>query len=373
MVNLKNCDIKRFEEIVSQKKVIIFGAGRFLEKIMKRSPIIEEKIELIIDNNCAGKELKFKNKEIIVNNIDIVKHIHLNNVLLLISSAKYYSEMIDQLDKLSYFNNIDCYVWIFMVYCIPKSKNFFKSTVYQKYKTEGKKIPTIIHTFWFSGDKKPKLQEECLNSWKRICPNYNIVEWNMSNYDVHKHPFMEQAYRMKKWAFISDYARLDVLYKYGGFYFDLDVEIIQNITPLEYLNSFFAFDCNGVIDLGSGVGVKKENYIIKKLLDSYNNCNFILNENMIDDRPQPIRLAKKFEEIGLKLNGQLQQVQDTIFFPTDYFSPIDFLFYENQKNSNTISIHHYDDGWFNTNQESEKIKRRKEARSYLTRINKNGV
>lgn len=77
-------------------------------------------------------------------------------------------------------------------------------------------IPKVIHYCWFGGNPKPEIVEKCIASWRKFCPDWEIIEWNESNYDVEKTPFVKEAYKAKKWAFVSDFARLDVVYAAGG-------------------------------------------------------------------------------------------------------------------------------------------------------------
>ena len=79
-------------------------------------------------------------------------------------------------------------------------------------------IPKVIHYCWFGGNEMSALEKKCIESWKMQCPDYEIIRWDETNYDVTKNLYMQQAYAAKKWAFVSDYARLDILYQHGGFY-----------------------------------------------------------------------------------------------------------------------------------------------------------
>ena len=90
-----------------------------------------------------------------------------------------------------------------------------------------KPIPKIIHYCWFGGKPLNKLGEKCLKSWKKFFPDYEIIEWNESNFDVNCCQYVKEAYEAKKWAFVSDYARFKILYEQGGIYFDTDVEVIR--------------------------------------------------------------------------------------------------------------------------------------------------
>ena len=89
-------------------------------------------------------------------------------------------------------------------------------------------IPKQISYCWFGHNPLPKKVEKCIESWKKHCPDYEIIRWDESNYDVTKNQYIREAYEAKKWAFVSDYARLDVIYQYGGIYLDMDVELIKD-------------------------------------------------------------------------------------------------------------------------------------------------
>lgn len=93
-------------------------------------------------------------------------------------------------------------------------------------------IPKVIHYCWFGKNKKSKLIIKCIKSWKRICPEYKIIEWNESNYNIDCNDYVREAYKSQKWAYVADYARFDILNQYGGVYLDTDVELIRSLDPL---------------------------------------------------------------------------------------------------------------------------------------------
>ena len=99
-------------------------------------------------------------------------------------------------------------------------------------------IPKVIHYCWFGGNSLPEEAKRCIESWKKYCPDYKIIEWNENNYDVNSNEYMKAAYKEKKWAFVSDYARIDVVYKYGGIYMDTDVELVKELDS--FLNDRIA-------------------------------------------------------------------------------------------------------------------------------------
>ncbi len=130
-------------------------------------------------------------------------------------------------------------------------------------------IPHKIHYFWFGSGEKSKEVIKCIDSWKKNCPDFEIIEWNETNYDIHKHPFMEKAYEEKKWAFVSDYARLDILYNIGGIYLDTDVEVIKDLAPLCSNEAYMGFESPELVNDGHGFGCSPGMEIFKEMLDVY--------------------------------------------------------------------------------------------------------
>lgn len=138
-------------------------------------------------------------------------------------------------------------------------------------------IPKVIHYCWFGGNPKPEIVEKCIASWRKFCPDWEIIEWNESNYDVEKIPFVKEAYKAKKWAFVSDFARLDVVYAAGGIYHDTDVELYAE--PLGWLdcNATFFFETGRNINTGMGFSAEKGSRVLYLMMDEYKNEHFIAN------------------------------------------------------------------------------------------------
>ena len=123
-------------------------------------------------------------------------------------------------------------------------------------------IPKIIHYCWVGGSPKPQSVLYCIESWKRNCPDYEIREWNETNYDFTKNKYMQQAYEAQKWGFVPDYARLDIIYEYGGIYLDTDVEMVRNFDELLSRSSFFGFEDTGEgsFFVACGLGFGAQNF-----------------------------------------------------------------------------------------------------------------
>lgn len=155
-------------------------------------------------------------------------------------------------------------------------------------------IPKIIHYCWFGGNPKPEIIEKCIASWKEHCPDWEIREWNESNYDVNAHPYTKEAYEAKKWAFVSDLARLEIVYNCGGVYMDTDVELRSGLVHLLENDAFYVFESDININSGQGFGCIAGHYSLKAMIDIYRDIHF-LNNRKYDLSPCP---AKNTE--GLK-------------------------------------------------------------------------
>ncbi|MCM1122142.1 MAG: glycosyl transferase [Eubacterium sp.] len=206
-------------------------------------------------------------------------------------------------------------------------------------------IPKVIHYCWFGGNQLPESVLKCIDSWKKLCAGYEIVEWNENNFDIRCNQYVEEAYNKKKWAFVSDYARLSIIYNEGGIYFDTDVELIKNIDDLRSSTAFFAQEVGGMIATGLGFGAEKENRIIKLMMDEYEEATFISDEGELDLLPCPLRNTKVLFELGYRKNGKTQIVMNAKIYAPDFFCPYDYVRNKLNITENTYSIHHYDGSW----------------------------
>ncbi len=207
------------------------------------------------------------------------------------------------------------------------------------------KIPKIIHYCWFGGKPIPEHNKKFIESWKKFCPDYEIIEWNESNYDVTKNRYMREAYENKQYAFVPDYARLDIIYEHGGIYLDTDVELVKSLDDLLNLTGFMGFDHVGLCAPGLGFGAIPKLLIIKELRDDYENINFIKKDGNFNRTTSPEIQTKFFLKKGLCRNNLLQEIDGLTIFPMEYFCPKDSISGEIHLTKNTYSIHHFDGYW----------------------------
>ena len=225
-------------------------------------------------------------------------------------------------------------------------------------------IPKTIHYCWFGRNPKPKLAEKCIRSWKKYCPDYEIIEWNEDNYDVTKHPFMAAAYQEKKWGFVPDYARLDIIYTYGGIYLDTDVEIIKPLDDLLSNEAFAGIEQSEInagkayIALGLGFGAEKHNPAIKAFLDSYDKLSFYKEDGSLNLIPSPTVNLACAMEMGFSGRNTMQQLEHLTVYPTEYFCPLGFYSRSLKRTENTYSIHWFAASWL-TKEDKKNVRKRR--------------
>ncbi len=206
-------------------------------------------------------------------------------------------------------------------------------------------IPKTIHYCWFGRGKKPKLAQKCIASWRKICPDYEIIEWNEDNFDVNHNDYTRFTFENNLYAYLSDYARLYVVERYGGIYFDTDVELIKKTDDLLKDEAFFGFETEDFITTGVGFGAEPHHPAVKAMLDAYDNkdssiyINDFLNNRKLTGSPKMNTYA--LTPFGLKQNGARQKVLSAEIYPPDFFCPFDDVTGELRKTNNTVSIHWY--------------------------------
>lgn len=208
-------------------------------------------------------------------------------------------------------------------------------------------ITKTIHYCWFGRNPKPKLTEKCIKSWKKYCPDYEIIEWNEDNYDIASAPlFVRQAYEAKKWGFVPDYIRMDIVNRYGGIYLDTDVELLGR--PDRFLDdrAFFGLESDQYVALGLGFGAEKGTPILSELMEEYTVDPFILPDGSPDLTTAPVRNTKIFLRHGFVQDGSEQILDGGVhIYPKSVFNPWNLELSRFEKTADTASIHWYAGSW----------------------------
>lgn len=217
-------------------------------------------------------------------------------------------------------------------------------------------IPKIIHYCWFGGKPLPEKAIICINSWKKYLPDYRIIEWNESNFDINSNKYVKEAYEKHKWAFVTDYVRLYALYTVGGIYMDTDVEVIKTFDSFLKLKGFSGFERIDAVPTGIMASVKNHKFI-KELLFEYCDLHFINDDGTLDQTTNVVRITNAAVAHGLKLDNTMQEIQGFVFFPKDYFCPKNPRTLEIEITNNTVTIHHFEGSWIEENNFRRNLKK----------------
>lgn len=218
-------------------------------------------------------------------------------------------------------------------------------------------IPKIIHYCWFGNNAKPRNVEKCIQSWKSVLSDYRFIEWNEENFDVSYNEYTLEAYTAKKYAFVSDVARLKALYEYGGIYLDTDVMVYKKFDSILKEKCVFGFEEKQFIAT-SFMACEKDNGFIKQFLDYYSETKYG------DMKTNVVVVTNLLEKRGLKRNNQKQLLEGSIaIYPQEFFSPYDYINCVMKKTGQTICVHLYYVSWA---KKSEKFSR--VLKSFLVKI-----
>lgn len=214
-------------------------------------------------------------------------------------------------------------------------------------------IPKIIHYCWFGGNLLPELAQKCIASWKKFLPDYEIKEWNEKNFDFSSNDYVKEAYENKKWAFVTDYVRLWAVFNFGGVYMDTDVEILKPLDEFLKLKTFSGFESSNAIPTGIMAG-EKRNHWFELQLDYYKNRHFVKRDGNLDLTTNVTTITNITEEnYKISLNNTLQDLGDVVFYPSDYFCPMDYKTGILKLTKNTVAIHHFAGSWLSDEQKEE--------------------
>lgn len=224
----------------------------------------------------------------------------------------------------------------------------------------------------------PQLALECIASWRKFLPDYEIWMWvetefanananansqfadKVMPFDVNIIPYTEEAYKQKKYAFVSDYARFWIMYKYGGIYFDTDVEVIRPMDDIIARGNFMGFEMDPdgentpgkyapsycyAVNPGLGFGVEAENGFINEMIGLYSSLQFSLELQYPWFKTVVAYTTEILCQRGLENKKGNQQVCDITIYPSEYFAPIKPVSGRIHITENTRTIHRYMGSW----------------------------
>lgn len=347
MIKICDCGIEEFQKQIQNKKMVIWGAGKATEMSLQ-TICCDADIIAIADNNQSlwQQEYIFENKHYPIIGIphlcELLKEYNKEQVIIFIASVAYAGEILQQLNQVSQLDGINCYVRALLLNWYEKQEFSFPIGTLQ--------IPKKIHYCWFGGKEIPDHLKRCMETWKKFCPDYEIIRWDESNYDYTKNQYMKEAYECGKWGFVPDYARLDIIYQEGGIYLDTDVELVASLDPLLHSNMFCGFGMNYTVNFGNGFGAIAHHPMMLELRDVYDKYRFIRPDGTLEMISCPYYQHPILQKKGFLLTrNQFQQIDDCVLYPSEVLSPYGLYGLQKHITDKTIAIHHGDGSWCNEN------------------------
>lgn len=345
-MKVKCCSFEKMADDIlhNNKKILMFGAGVIGQittpELLKDYGIIQF-IDCYLDNDSSkwGSFVNILGHEYEIKSPEYLKQCNRNTIILI--NISRFAEVKVQLEQMEC--TMDMCAYIMPMMCIHNMCSSMSEG--QAIKTCEPLIPKKIHYMWLGKKEIPYNLRRCIESWERLCQDYEIIQWNEDNYDITKHKYMIQAYEKGAYGFVPDYARIDLLYSFGGFYLDTDVELRKSLEDLRYQEAFCGVEKWQVVNLGGCSGAIKGHPMVKKFLDARDDVYFIdehgnRNRNTCGYYDTRVVLSE-----GYKLNGMTQCIHGMNIYAYDYFQPYDYMSGVLNVTGNTRSIHHFNGGW----------------------------
>lgn len=214
-------------------------------------------------------------------------------------------------------------------------------------------IPKIIHYCWFGKKEKPKKIKDCINSWYQMLPDYQIIEWNENNFDYNALTYTKEAYEAKKYAFVSDVARVKALYEMGGIYLDTDVVVYKSFDFILKHQCVLGFEMGNYVATSFMACVPEHN-LMRDFYNLYVDIPFYNKNGNIISITNVSKLTFLLETKGLVRNNKMQVIDDINIYPQEFFSPYNYAWEYSNKNNNTVCEHMFYVTWMSKKQHLKK-------------------
>ncbi len=344
MLVLKNAGPQEFKRLLQNKKIFVFGAGKALESCMDLY-FQEKKIELVVDNNEFLWNTSVKNGNDFVSVVGIRQFVKsvldcgIRKCLLFITSPFYAAEIVGQLDVISELDGLETYLAV-LVRCTKEDAAPFDFT------TGAAKIPKKIHYMWVGGKPLPDEFQRNIDTWRKFNPDYEIILWDESNMRLEECAYLKEAYETKSWAFVPNYARLNIVWNYGGIYLDTDVEVRKNFDCLLNDDAFFNMGCADRINNGCGFGAVPHHPLLKAMKAEFEKTHFLINGKP-GRKPCHTFLHPVLEDFGFEIKNEYQKVNGVVLYPAEVMAPYTLGGLGNFFSDKTLSVHKETGSWKN--------------------------
>ena len=341
-----HCDTYEFLNRIKNKDVVLFGAGQNLRTMeIRKLDGLSERIIAVIDNGDA-REIDAFGRRLPVYKPEYLKSLT-GEVAVVITTCIYCKEMAEQLLEMGLPDTVELYFYS-MMSALEENPLTDEERAYLFDASRPTKIPKVIHGFWFSGEEKPDSYKKCFDSWSKMCPDYEIKEWNKNNYDYGKHPFVKKAVEVGAWAAATDFARMDVISEYGGIYMDMDVEVLKPLDDILGHRGIFTFYSDCIVD-PAAFAAEPNNKIVNTMLKLFDDVEVPRSKedftNYYSNYFLPLYMSAGIVKYGVDMNGRFQNIDDNLFLPRHLMMPLDCMVYEVKTDADSFMIHRSNVGW----------------------------
>lgn len=324
---------------MNSKRVICWGIGNYFQAFIDSCSEFIDTLNLVylIDNNV---ETQNSYREVRGMNIPVVSFEEYlcnrqENDLIIITTV-HYKEIIEQM------NDFDVQI-TYIPYALVQHEQTNINIITKRNNTP--LIPAKIHFCWFGHGDIPQKDKEYIEGWKKLCPKYEIICWNEDNFDIGINDYVKCAYEHRKWAFVTDYVRMYVLYHEGGIYMDTDVELLKNLDDLRYQYAYMGMEESGCVASGLGMGTVAHNPILGEILELYDRISLEDIKSWSKWKVNADWESNVLRMHGFCANNQYQIVENIAIYPSEFFSPVLVGQDKIEISDNTYSIHHYHYSW----------------------------
>lgn len=340
MLNIKN-DADCMEQLIGlPRKIVLYGAGAstrlILQAFYQRG--LKERLAFIVDKNESLDNTWCEAPGDIQAEVISLGHFleqygsYIKKEFTMLITPSTAMWIVDELDKIEGLDGVDAYVYALVAGKKAPPPFCLRSL-------GAPTIPKRIHYIWIGENAMPAEDVENIESWKRLCPDYEIIRWNEKNYDFHKNPYTREAWEKKQYMYATDYARKDILYRYGGIYLDTDVELLKPFDDLLYNEAFIGMEDGGQLNSGSGLGAVAGHPAMLGMMEVYENVHFALPDGGCNWKYNTFYETSYMLGRGYELKNQYQIVDGVVCLPREVLMPESIMGLYDTYTENTIANH----------------------------------
>lgn len=356
----------------SGKPIVVYGAGvigQVAAPYWLNAYQLAEQVRCYVDADPhkQGGAVAVGERAVPISPVSALEELGSGCLLLVTVSA--FDAVVESLEKLSALRETEA--WFLPVMLIERAHSLKSGGVVKT--SETPLIPKRIHYCWFSGNPIPDSLKRCMETWEKFCPDYEIIRWDESNYDISWSPYMVQAYERKKWGFVVDMARLDLVYRYGGIFLDTDVELIRNLDELLYQPAFCGVEKWGVVTPGGCSGAREGHQGFLAMRQFRQKDCFIQSGGSLNSISSGFSDTLALCELGLVPDGltHILTNSDMTVYSSDFFHPFDYASGKTMITENTFSVHHFSGTWLGENAAEARRQTREKYDKFLNSLEEN--